>query len=859
MTASTSARLVQAAEGGAAGPGKRHLLAGHGEGDFGTRPVALGKFLFARGRKLWVKGITYGAFKPDEQGNEYPDLEQIERDFAQMAAAGINTVRIPHTMPPRALLDIAERHDLWVMVGLSAEQYVGYLIDSKKGPDVIAEVRAKVRRVAGHPALLCYGIGNEIPAPTARWLGRRRIERYLKRIADAIRAEDPLGLVTYVNYPTTEYLDLPFLDLLCFNVYLESPEKLDAYLQRLQTLAGDRPLLLTEAGLDAMRNGEEKQAHVLDWQIRAVFAGGAAGVVIFSWTDEWWRAKQQVDDWAFGITHIDRTPKPALAAVGRAFADVPYAPDDSWPRISVVVCSYNGARTIRDTLEGLERLHYPDYEVIVVNDGSKDATPDIAGEYDVRLFSSENRGLSAARNTGWQEATGEIVAYIDDDAYPDPDWLTYLAAAFIRTKHVGIGGPNLPPPDDGPIAECVANAPGGPMQVLITDELAEHIPGCNMAFRRAALAAIDGFDARYRAAGDDVDICWRLQENGGTIGFSPSALVWHHRRNSVEMYWRQQKGYGKAEALLAEKWPARYNRLGHLYWHGRIYGSGLTLPLFQPQRVYHGQWGAAPFQSLYQGAPPTAAYYPLMPEWFLLLGTLLFVALLGFSWAPLGYALPVALLALVPVLAQAGISACRGSFMRGNRPTNERVRQWAITSGLHIMQPLARLWGRLQHGLTPWRSASADGHPFPLPRQLAVWTALWATPESRLAAVIDALARSGCALTFGGPYDRWDFEVHGGALGSARALMSVEDHGAGNQYIRIGVVPRWPLPLLIGIGLPLLGAAGAAMNGSWVATVGLALLALVPAILAIRQAGAALYHVERVAISMTDRWTREVS
>ena len=93
--------------------------------------------------------MTYGAFKPDQTGNEYHDLDKIDADFAQMAAAGINTVRIPHTMPPRALLDIAERHGLRVMVGLSAEQYVGYLVDrEKKGPDVAALVRAKVRTVA---------------------------------------------------------------------------------------------------------------------------------------------------------------------------------------------------------------------------------------------------------------------------------------------------------------------------------------------------------------------------------------------------------------------------------------------------------------------------------------------------------------------------------------------------------------------------------------------------------------------------------------------------------------------------------------------------------------------------------------
>ena len=145
------------------------------------------------------------------------------------------------------------------------------------------------------------------------------------------------------------------------------------------------------------------------------------------------------------------------------------------------------------------------------------------------------------------------MAYIDDDAYPDPHWLTFLAAALTSGNHVGVGGPNLAPAGDGFVADCVANAPGGPVHVLISDREAEHIPGCNMAFRRAALEEIGGFDARFRSAGDDVDLCWRLQQLGGRLAFHAGAVVWHHRRDSVAMYWRQQLGYGRAEALLEEK------------------------------------------------------------------------------------------------------------------------------------------------------------------------------------------------------------------------------------------------------------------------------------------------------------------
>jgi hypothetical protein len=349
------------------------------------RPCVRGKFLFVGDEKLYVRGVTYGAFTPDDQGNEYGDLATVERDFAQMAANGINAVRIPHTTPPRALLDVAERHGLRVMVGLSAEQYVGYLIDRPPGaPDIEDRIRLRVRACAGHPALLCYALGNEIPALMARWLGRRKVERYLERLYRVVKQEDPEGLVTYVNYPTTEYLRLPFLDFLSFNVYLESQERFEAYLARLQNIAGDRPLFMSELGLDALRNGDGGQARSLDWQVRTAFAAGCGGVFVFAWTDEWYRHGNDVEDWAFGLTRADRSPKPALETVRESFAEAPFAPSLPWPRISVVVCSYNGARTIRDACEGLRRLEYPNYEVIVVDDGSTDDTAAIARQYDVR-------------------------------------------------------------------------------------------------------------------------------------------------------------------------------------------------------------------------------------------------------------------------------------------------------------------------------------------------------------------------------------------------------------------------------------------------------------------------------------------
>jgi GT2 family glycosyltransferase len=794
------------------------------------RPRVGGKFLFVGDQKLWVRGVTYGTFRPRPGQDDYPDESTLEADFEAMAAAGVNAVRV-YTVPPRRLLDCAARHGLRVMVGLPWEQHVAFLDDAGRADDIERRVREGVRLCAGHPAVLCYAIGNEIPASIVRWHGARPVERFLLRLYRAAKAEDPQALVTYVNFPTTEYLRLPFLDFVCFNVYLETPQRLEAYLARLQNLAGEKPLLMAEIGLDSRRNGLREQAESLEWQVRTAFASGCAGAFAFAWTDEWHRGGHDIDDWDFGIVTRDRQPKPALHSLRRAFGEVPFPAHTRWPRVSVVVCSYNGARTIRDTMEGLARLDYPDVEVIVVDDGSTDATPKIVAEYPfARLISTANRGLSAARNTGWQQASGEIVAYIDDDAWPDPHWLQFLAWRFMTGDWVGVGGPNIAPPGDGPIADCVANAPGGPVQVLLTDVEAEHVPGCNMAFRRDALAAIGGFDVRYRAAGDDVDLCWRLQERGGRIGFHAGAMDWHHRRNSLAMYWNQQKGYGKAEALLEEKWPERYNALGHLAWGGRLYGRGFTLPIPAGRsRIYGGVWGSAAYQSLYEPAPATVLALPLMPEWWYVVAATAALTALGLSWPPLFVFAPLLLLALAAPLAQAAMAAARAAFPVPARGAGERWQRRALVFLMHLQQPLARLIGRRRHGLTPWRRRGTAEPARPAPSQL--WSETWRVPESWVAAFETELRAAGVVLRRGGETEPWDLELRGGLHGGLRLRFAVEEHGAGRQLVRWRMVAHTPLPVRAGTWAAAALALGAAISGGWIAA---AVLAAAAAWLALR-------------------------
>ena len=748
-----------------------------------------GKFIYEGEQKFYVKGVTYGTFKPTDDGSQFPSAEIIEKDFLLMSQHGINTVRT-YTVPPLYLLDIAQQHNIKVMAGLPWEQHITFL-DSKEGMERILQgVKKAVNSCSKHSAILCFAVGNEIPAPIVRWYGPKKVEKFIYSLFKTVKEEDPDALVTYVNYPTTEYLSLPFLDFDCFNVYLESKEKLQVYLQRLHNLIGDRPLVLAEIGLDSMRNGLMKQAETLDWQLNTIFAKGCAGAFVFAWTDEWWRGGFDIEDWDFGLVDRNRNFKPALYAVAKAYSEIPFSNKTKLPFISVLVCSHNGSSTIRDTMESLLVLDYPNYEVIVVNDGSTDNLAEIVAEYPFRLINTVNNGLSTARNIAMINAVGEIVAYIDDDAYPDPQWLRYLAYAYHTSSHSAIGGPNIAPDDDGNIATCVANAPGGPVHVLINDEVAEHIPGCNMSFKRDVLLEIGGFDPVYRSAGDDVDICWRIQHTGRTIGFHPAALVWHHRRNSVKTYWKQQKGYGKAEALLEAKWPEKYNCFGHLTWTGRIYGNGLTLPIkLKKDKVFHGVWGSAPFQSIYQQAPGFISFIPLMPEWYLFVIFTGLLSSLGAFWTPMLLLIPVFLLSISLIVVQASISASKSLKVKKFKNDKEYLKFWALTTFLHVIQPLARLYGRIIHGLSPWRKRNSNAYkPTSLINNVqlsTLWSEKWKAMETWLQEMEINLIKSKIRFRRGGHFERWDFLVSCGLFSSCRALLTVEDHGAGKQLLRL--------------------------------------------------------------------------
>src|SRR6266498_2864333 len=481
-----------------------------------------GKFFRCEGRKFFVKGVTYGPFAPDSYTGTFPSANRTAADFKLALELGANVLRV-YYVPPLWFLDLAAEHGLKVLIDIPWAKHLCFLDSKEAQADARRTVRDAVQSAKGHPAVFAWSVVNEIAAEIVRWSGAWRIERFIDSLVAEAKAVDPDCLCTFTSYPPTEFLQPRNIDFVCFNVYLHQRPSFEGYLARLQTLADARPLVLGEFGMDSIREGEAQKCAFLAWQIESAFRAGLAGTVVFSFTDDWWRGGLQIEDWAFGLTTRQREPKDSFRAVREQYRVAPRFPLPRTPKVSVVVASYNGARTLQACLESLTRLNYPDYEVIVVDDGSTDSTPEIANKFPaVRCLRQSNLGLSAARNAGIDAAVGEIVAFTDDDCRADEDWLFYLVQDLLKGGYVGIGGHNFLPPDDSPAAAAVMASPGGPAHVMLTDSEAEHVPGCNMAFFKWALKEAGGFDPIFRKAGDDVDLCWRLQDREYKIGFSPA-------------------------------------------------------------------------------------------------------------------------------------------------------------------------------------------------------------------------------------------------------------------------------------------------------------------------------------------------
>ena len=756
---------------------------------------AVAKFFFEGERKFFVKGVTYGPFKPDAEGNHLGRAEQVDVDLALMRQVGLNVVRIYHA-PPRWFLDRCAAAGIRVLITLPWAKHVEFLRERSARNAIAKTVQAAVKANAGHPAIFGYLVGNEIASTMVRWLGVRRVTDFVEKLIQIGRAIDPDVLFSYATYPPTEYLLPQNVDFFCFNVYLHNQCDFEKYLLRLQNLTEERPLILGEFGMDSIRHSQEEQAEMLSWHVDSVVKCGLAGTIFFTWTDEWFTGEEEITDWAFGIVTREREPKKAFSALreklGEDNSALPHRHLPRAPFVSVIVCSYNGGQTLAACLDSLSKLNYPDYEVILVDDGSTDDTAYIAAQFPrVRYIHQSNCGLSHARNTGAVAAKGEVFAYTDSDCMADVDWLYYLIRTLVSDEYAGVGGPNVTPPAQNWVQACVAAAPGGPSHVLLTDTIAEHIPGCNMAFYRWAFENIGGFDAEYRKAGDDVDFCWRLQQAGCVIAFSPTAIVWHHRRFTLRAFLKQQDGYGEAESLLRFKHLIFFGPTGTAKWRGQIYGTPRFSWFIDRPVIYHGIFGDGFFQSIYPTPQSDVAVYLGSVEWFAFT-----IFLFG-----LGIFLPV--LRVVPYLMFGGTLCVALSYMVRARiePKFDTVHARLLVLFLAFAQPLVRGFSRyftwLHFKRTPRNVIRTHEH-LPAGANLAgslsrrvFWSEEGRDRHHLLGATFQLLEEEGWRYSTDTGWNEWDIQIYGNFWWSVALQTVTEYHGGAKCLTRVRLRTRF--------------------------------------------------------------------
>ncbi len=748
--------------------------------------VTSGKFLCREGQKFSTRGVSYGPFRPNSRSEPFPEDAQLAADLAHIQRLGFDTVRVYHP-PTEALLKEASRLGLQLIVGIAWTDHVDFMRSAALKREILATVRAEATRLRDHPCVIAFLVGNEIEKTLVRWLGPRRVQRFLEKLIAVGRACAPGKLFSYATYPSTEYLIPRNADFLAVNVYLEQRADFAAYLQRLQHLAGNKPLVISEFGLDTAAHDDAAQAETFAWFEEECRRAAVAGTVWFSYTDEWFRGGEAVTQWRFGIVDEMREEKPSAQFKVLSSLSTAYSPP-----ISVIVCTYNGTATLRPCLESLQKLRYADYEVLLIDDGSTEDIASIAADFPaVRYLRQEHAGLSAARNLGMKEARGEILAYTDDDCLVDEDWLTHIAAGFGDPQWGACGGPNIPPVPRNQAEAIVAAAPGAPAHVMLNDAEAEHLPGCNLAIRKAALEGIGGFREAYRTAGDDVDVCWRLRESGGRLRFMPGVMVWHHRRRSFGAYLRQQRGYGHAEALLMKDHPERFGPIGGARWRGAIYGDAASAMDLAEGSIFHGPLGLGLFQVIYQQSRRCRLDWFSGVLWIALAGMAL---LLGWVWLAL-------LLFTLSVFA--AICLCRSLPHPPHELTlMDRTKLLALCWLHPMVREGARLRGMITLGARPsWHPTLREVFEPSKPRRVSIplgewafWSESGATRETLLRHLIEALKASGHEVQTDTGWRRFDLETPPKSPLTVSFLTMTEYHTNGRTLTRVSTrlrIPGW--------------------------------------------------------------------
>jgi glycosyltransferase involved in cell wall biosynthesis len=228
--------------------------------------------------------------------------------------------------------------------------------------------------------------------------------------------------------------------------------------------------------------------------------------------------------------------------------------------VTVIVPAYNAEATLGDTLDALEAQDHPPVDVIVVDDGSTDRSPDIARKYvgrsrhRVTVLEQDNKGPAAARNRGVEATDADIIVFLDADCVPPPDWLAALTGA-LNDDVVGASCGYFPVNPEHLVARFVDHEIARRQERSLGKEV-DVLATYATAYRRDAFLAAGGFSTDFRtASGEDFDLAFTLHQKGGRLLFTDAGRVGHHHPPSLDIYLRQQyhRGYWRVPMYLRNR------------------------------------------------------------------------------------------------------------------------------------------------------------------------------------------------------------------------------------------------------------------------------------------------------------------
>lgn len=228
------------------------------------------------------------------------------------------------------------------------------------------------------------------------------------------------------------------------------------------------------------------------------------------------------------------------------------------PLVSIIIPVHNVEDTIEKCLESIFNLNYPNYEVIIINDGSTDSTGKILNKYKdkIKILETTGVGPSKARNIALKESKGEYVAFTDGDCVVDKEWLNNLLCGFKSEEIVGVGGTQLSPEDETEFGKMVTNFMRslGLIDYMKSNSdngyFVDHNPSCNVMYRKKIFEKVEFREGLW--PGEDVELDYRIKKLGYKLFFNPNAYVYHYRVDNMLKFINMMFNYGKVQGMLVK-------------------------------------------------------------------------------------------------------------------------------------------------------------------------------------------------------------------------------------------------------------------------------------------------------------------